>query len=796
MRKAISVLFLLFSALVLASAQTLPQQIDSILSRSTLAGNNWTILVENESGTVRYYERTPTTGWAPASNTKLFTTAAAVALLGTNHVFETRIYANGTLTNGILTGDLNMVSEHDITWNTSVNSNARRTLDLIAGKLKTNGINQVIGNVQCFGVCYYNYGSTDNVKTGSQSTYNGEAATAFVAALQAKGVTVSGVATGQLGFNPPGTPIYTNKSSDLTYGGKPLRLDVACIPLTKVSHNPMADALLRHIGYKLSGTDSFAAGQARVFTWLQSIGISTASTVMNDGSGLSSGNRFSAQQLVSLCRYMVSTYPSWNTTLSIGCVDGTIGSRFCGTAGSGRVHAKTGSLSVSIALSGYIDNPNESRRYFFSFVSNRTSIDQDATRDAMDECVVLFGGRGVPISPELLAVTNRGDGNSLAIRWSNEGFVRTGHKLYSSEDGVNFGPALLLGANVFNYNDVGVPLGAKRFYRVSVLGSAGESLPSRVYGAQVGSSPSQLLVVDGNDRWRFHASRNPTATNHRFAAITGHSISGPAFDTIHHDELLNGAVALTNYHSTIWTLGEESTQDETFSASEQTLVTNYLDNDGNLFVSGAEVAWDLDQASGPTAADRAFYRNYLRATLNGDVNDDAGTYSISSITSGLFTNNPAGAFDNGSVLYDVAFPDVLTPLNGSVAAISYLGGRGGAAAITYDGSLGGGRVVNWGFPFESITSLPVRQAYMSDVLRFFGLIESPAIFSIQPDPAQTNLTLYWKTSAGLNYRVQYKQDLSQLLWTDHSTLRATNTVTSISDTIVGDSRFYRIVQVD
>src|SRR5690606_20816522 len=105
-------------------------------------------------------------------------------------------------------------------------------------------------------------------------------------------------------------------------------------------------------------------------------------------------NRFSARQTVDLTRYMIGAFPSWNTTLPIGCVDGTIGSRFCGTAGSGRVHAKTGSLSSAIALSGYIDNPYDNRRYYFSFMANRSSIDQAATRAAIDECVVLMGARG------------------------------------------------------------------------------------------------------------------------------------------------------------------------------------------------------------------------------------------------------------------------------------------------------------------------------------------------------------------------------------------------------------------
>src|SRR5882757_745737 len=102
---------------ICVAQQTIPDQIDAILARSAVAGNSWSVLVENADGSTIYYQRSPTTGLAPASNTKLFTSSTAFGLLGTNAYFETRIYGDGTITSGVLTGDLNLVSEHDITWN-------------------------------------------------------------------------------------------------------------------------------------------------------------------------------------------------------------------------------------------------------------------------------------------------------------------------------------------------------------------------------------------------------------------------------------------------------------------------------------------------------------------------------------------------------------------------------------------------------------------------------------------------------------------------------------------------------
>jgi D-alanyl-D-alanine carboxypeptidase len=789
----------LFAGPALATGQTIPEQIDAILARAAVAGNAWSVLVENADGSVIHYQRNPAAGLAPASNTKLFTTAAAFGLLGTNYAFATRVYRDGPLSGGVLNGDLNLVCEHDPTWNTSVFAgNARKPLDTIAAALKALGLTSVAGNVQCYGVCAYNFGSTDNLSATTTAAKNQAAATAFVAALNAQGITVSSGALGLTGFNPPGTLLHTYYSTNNTYAGKPLRLDVACLPLLKVSHNVMADLLLRHLGWKLGAGDSYSAGAAQVLPWLKNTaGLDTNGMVMNDGSGLSWGNRFSARQCVDLIRHMLGAFPTWDDGLPIGCTDGTLGSRFCGTDGAGRVHAKTGSLSIAIALSGYMDNPYDGQRFLFSFIGNDSGgIDQAATRGAMDDAVVLFGARGVPFSPQLLQVVSRPNGTSLKVIWSNEDFVRTGYRVYASTDGVNFAALADVATNVHSYTDAGLAPGTKKFYKVTVLGPGGESQPSRIYAARAGGAP-RVLIVDGNDRWQFQTTENPNTTNHAFCAIAAQSVSGAVFETAHHRAVLDGTVPLTNYPAVVWLLGEESTADETFSAAEQALVTGYLGAGGNLFVSGAEIGWDLDRPSGPTAADRDFYHTQLRAAYAAD---DANTYAFAPAAGGIFAGNPAGGFDNGTKgTYNVDYPDVLLPTNGGVAALAYMGGTGGAAAVQYDGGPGGPKVVNWGFPFETLTNAATRNAYLSDVLRFFGVLDPPALLPPQFDPATRTLTLAWTAAAGLNYRVQFKDSLADPAWQNlPGDVTATNSLAGKSDVLPPGAprRFYRVMLVD
>ena len=443
-------------------AQPVPARIDAILN--SMRGNEWTALVESDSGSKVFYQHNPNTGLAPASNTKLFTTAAAFGLLGTNYSFQSRVYADGPLTNGVLEGNLNLVCEHDPTWNSTVFTNARVPLEHIAAQLKALGLNTVASNVQCYGVCAYDLSSTGFLMARSTQSRNADAAQAFLGALKDQGIEVAGRAEGQTGFSAPGRLLYTHHSSDLSYQGQPLRLDVACIPLLKVSHNVMADLLCRHLGWKLAGEDSYAAGTPLVLNWLKhTAGLDTRGLVLNDGSGLSHRNRVSAAQCVAVTRYMLSAFPSWQVGLPIGCVDGTIRKRYCGTTGAGQVHAKTGSLRIAISLSGYLINPFDHQRCLFSFIANRERIEQSATRAAIDKAVTLFTDPP-RVQPQLALAQD-----TLTLTWTPVAGLKY-HLQY--KDSLSDAAWQDQGAALAATNDAPLTLrtswagGAHRFYRI------------------------------------------------------------------------------------------------------------------------------------------------------------------------------------------------------------------------------------------------------------------------------------------------------------------------------------------
>jgi hypothetical protein len=182
-------------------------------------------------------------------------------------------------------------------------------------------------------------------------------------------------------------------------------------------------------------------------------------------------------------------------------------------------------------------------------------------------------------------------------------------------------------------------------------------------------------------------------------------------DATANEYIVSGVVDLADYDAVIWLAGEESTADDTFNAAEQTAVAIYFAGGGKLFVSGAEIGWDLEAQGGGAA----FYNNTLKADY---VADDAATYTASGAVGTIF-EGVSLAFDNGALFYDVNFPDRIAAFGGSTIAMNYTAPGTGGAAIQYAHPANGGKVVNFGFPFETITTAANRAAVMDRVLQYF-----------------------------------------------------------------------------
>jgi N-acetylmuramoyl-L-alanine amidase len=310
-----------------------------------------------------------------------------------------------------------------------------------------------------------------------------------------------------------------------------------------------------------------------------------------------------------------------------------------------------------------------------------------------------------PGSPSTLRVIN--SSGDLVVSWSAASGA-SGYRVYKSEDGEHFDSDTLVTGTSVAFTDIAP--GTPHYYQVAGVNGTSprsEGYPTEVLGAMTSASDTQVLVVNGVDR-----QHEEGGNTRNFIVRHGGSLAnlGYAFDSACNEIVASGSVSLASYDVVDWMLGEESTVDETFSSTEQSRVQTFLNGGGNLFVSGAEIGWDLDYQG--SSSDRAFYNNYLKADY---VADDANVYAFSGLGGTIFAGLSGIAHsDTVSGPYDVAYPDCINAYGGSSLNLSY-DGTGYKAGVEYQGSF---KVVNLGFPFEAVTSASSRDTLMARVMSF------------------------------------------------------------------------------
>ena len=105
---------------------------------------------------------------------------------------------------------------------------------------------------------------------------------------------------------------------------------------------------------------------------IHDLGLSFKTARIYDGSGLSTGDRLSAAQIVGLLR-KIATRPwatSYRAALPLAGVTGTLAHRMRTGPAHRNVVAKTGTLDDASALSGYANAAN-GHRILFSMIMNR-----------------------------------------------------------------------------------------------------------------------------------------------------------------------------------------------------------------------------------------------------------------------------------------------------------------------------------------------------------------------------------------------------------------------------------------
>jgi hypothetical protein len=322
----------------------------------------------------------------------------------------------------------------------------------------------------------------------------------------------------------------------------------------------------------------------------------------------------------------------------------------------------------------------------------------------------------LPGKPKSFGVKCERD-NQLKIIISPETNVDMYH-LYVSLDGENFNPPLNFSSN--QYNLLNLSADTIVYVKLTAENTAGTSGASELLAAvPKAAEQSKILVVNGFDR---------PSTGNTFDFIRQHAEAidshGMSFESATNEAVVSDLFALQDYPVVDYILGDESTWDESFSAAEQILVSAFLKAGGRLFVSGAEIAWDLDYKG--STSDKAFIHNYLKAQYSADAPGGvSGTYySAEGIEGGIFDGMTSINFDNGTHgTINVKYADALIPINGSTSIIRYknvsthvIGG------VSFEGIFKNGnkpgKLVYLGFPFESIYPSSIRNLIMENTLSF------------------------------------------------------------------------------
>lgn len=354
-------------------------------------------------------------------------------------------------------------------------------------------------------------------------------------------------------------------------------------------------------------------------------------------------------------------------------------------------------------------------------------------------------------TPKSFAIINKAN-NTLEVKVKNDNNA-THYKIQTSINGTTFGaPTTLIKSNLILSSLIS---GQVYYIKIAAYNSTYSitSSTSEVLGAIPCNYQDSLLIVNGFDRasigntYDFIKQHGGSfyANNHNFSSATNEAVT-------------DGLVTLSTYKSVDWILGEESTANETFSATEQTLVANYLKQGGKFLTSGSEIAWDLDYSG--SASDKSFINNYLKASYLADApNGQAATWykNVNESNNSIFNFLDTVYFDNGTNgTYNVDYPDVLTPLNGGISTLHYTNNVTNSSAIYFSGMFPSGTVsgkmIYFGFPLETIYNSSKRNTLYQDIWRFFftnGIATTVSdletkTYLVYPNPSQSKITIQCK----------------------------------------------------
>jgi D-alanyl-D-alanine carboxypeptidase/D-alanyl-D-alanine-endopeptidase (penicillin-binding protein 4) len=323
-----------------------------------------------------------------ASNTKLFTTATALARFGPDATLSTEVLSDSEMNaDGVVSGDLWLRGGGDPAFGTlayvrSHYGSSAASVEHLVDQLAESGVTAVRGGVHADesrfdtirGVHDSGYGTSPWVGPLSALTLNhgydgrrfqSNPAT-YAAGVLRKTLKADGISPGHAAAReqaPSDAKVIASVESP--------PMSVLVRLTNKDSDNFFAETLLKDIGRDASSVGTTSAGVRAVRTFASSVG---ASVSLIDGSGLDHWDRAAPRDVVRLLMAERTRPEYWALydSLPVAGVDGTIDDRMRSGPAKRRCRAKTGSLIGVSALSGYCTTVT-GRQVAFSFLMNGIS---------------------------------------------------------------------------------------------------------------------------------------------------------------------------------------------------------------------------------------------------------------------------------------------------------------------------------------------------------------------------------------------------------------------------------------
>jgi len=136
------------SRTISARAQELSQRIDRVIDQSDLAFARWGVHVSSMADGTTLYQQNADKLFTPASNMKIFTTAVALDVLGSDFRWRTSVYANATPdASGRISGDLILYGRGAPDFVSRARNADRDSLAKLVDDLYDRGLRHVAGHV-------------------------------------------------------------------------------------------------------------------------------------------------------------------------------------------------------------------------------------------------------------------------------------------------------------------------------------------------------------------------------------------------------------------------------------------------------------------------------------------------------------------------------------------------------------------------------------------------------------------------------------------------------------------------